>query len=61
MFLERTKKKGGRSMRFMYATKKNYRIVNKIIELLHEEHVYIQQADAILEYTKGKIASDTEV
>lgn len=45
----------------MYATKKNYRIVDKIIQTLSDEKVSISQSCAILEYVKSKIAHDTLV
>lgn len=48
-------------MNFMYATKKNHRIVEKIIQTFNEERVSVSQAYAILEYTKSKIAHDTTV
>lgn len=48
-------------MSHMYATKKNFRIVEKIIQLFHDEKVSVSQAHAILKYTKSKIAHDTVV
>ena len=45
----------------MYATKKNYRIVDKIIRTLSDEKISISRSCAILEYVKSKIAHDTLV
>lgn len=45
----------------MHATNKNYKICGEIIELLHKNKVSISQSCAILDYTKNKIAQDTEV
>lgn len=45
----------------MYATKKNFKVVHKIIELMYLEGVSIEQSCAILDYVKNKIAQDTVV
>lgn len=39
---------GGEEMNFMIASEKNYKIVNKIIEILSEEQYSVREATAIL-------------
>lgn len=48
-------------MIYMIAEKRNYEICEKIIEMLHEKDISIEQSCAILDFTKRKIAQDTVV
>lgn len=45
----------------MIAEKRNYEICEKIIEMLHEKGISVEQSCAILDFTKRKIAQDTKV
>lgn len=45
----------------MIAEKKNYEACEKIIEILHEKEISVEQSYAILEFVKRKIAQDTKV
>ena len=48
-------------MFYMIAEKRNYEICEKIIEMLHEKGISVEQSCAILDFTKRKIAQDTVV
>ena len=48
-------------MGHMIAEKKNYEICEKIIELLHEKEISVEQSYAILDFARNKIAQDTRV
>ena len=48
-------------MNYMHATEKNFKACEEIIELLHEKEISVAQACAILDFTKAKIAQDTNV
>ena len=48
-------------MIYMIAEKRNYEICGKIIEMLHEKKISVEQSYAILDFTKRKIAQDTVV
>lgn len=48
-------------MIYMIAEKRNYEICEKIIEMLNEKGISVEQSCAILDFTKRKIAQDTVV
>ena len=50
-----------RKVHFMIAEKKNCEVCEKIIEILHEKEISVEQSYAILEFVKRKIAQDTKV
>lgn len=45
----------------MHATEDNYDACEKIIEILHEKQISVEQSYAILDYVKRKIAQDCKV